>query len=200
MKEAGNDITSHRSKHVDEFAGQEFDYVLTVCVNAKESCPVFFGKAARLHHSFNDPAGVEGSEEKRLALDVYCERDRHPQGPRLRPPRCGNQKREARGAPASRARSAPPRGFALKATPIKRAKLRVMGGKRALRRAHDRRMKDRARRVMKLMCGRRLWPPEPRKVGVNASTHCRPCGSSMCREDGRVPSPRERAFDYRDVP
>lgn len=85
MKEAGIDITSHRSKHVDEFAGQEFDYVLTVCVNAKESCPVFFGKAARLHHSFNDPAGVEGSEEKRLALDVYCERDRHPQGPRLPP-------------------------------------------------------------------------------------------------------------------
>ena len=52
MKEAGNDITSHRSKHVDGFAGQEFDYVLTVCDNAKESCPVFFGKAARLHHSF----------------------------------------------------------------------------------------------------------------------------------------------------
>jgi len=67
MKEAGIDITSHRSKHVDEFAGQDFDYVLTVCDNAKESCPVFFGRATRLHHSFNDPAGVEGSEEKRLA-------------------------------------------------------------------------------------------------------------------------------------
>lgn len=67
MKEAGIDITTHRSKHVDEFAGQEFDYVLTVCDNAKETCPVFFGKAARLHQSFNDPAGVEGSEEKRLA-------------------------------------------------------------------------------------------------------------------------------------
>lgn len=66
MKEVGIDITSHRSKHVDEFAGQTFDYVLTVCDNAKESCPVFFGKATRLHHSFNDPAAVEGSEEKRL--------------------------------------------------------------------------------------------------------------------------------------
>jgi len=45
--------------------GQDFDYVLTVCDNAKESCPVFFGRATRLHHSFNDPAAVEGSEEKR---------------------------------------------------------------------------------------------------------------------------------------
>jgi arsenate reductase len=67
MKEVGIDITSHRSKHVDEFAGKNFDYVLTVCDNAKESCPVFFGKATRLHHSFDDPAAVEGSEETRLA-------------------------------------------------------------------------------------------------------------------------------------
>ena len=66
MKELGIDITSHRSKHVDEFGGQNFDFVLTVCDNAKESCPVFFGKAVRLHHSFNDPAAIEGSEEKRL--------------------------------------------------------------------------------------------------------------------------------------
>jgi arsenate reductase (thioredoxin) len=66
MKEVGIDITAHRSKHVDEFAGRDFDYVLTVCDNAKETCPVFFGKAKRLHHSFNDPATVEGSEEKRL--------------------------------------------------------------------------------------------------------------------------------------
>lgn len=67
MKELGIDITSHRSKHVDAFEGQEFDYVLTVCDNAKETCPVFFGKSARLHHSFSDPAAVEDSEEKRLA-------------------------------------------------------------------------------------------------------------------------------------
>ena len=66
MKEIGIDISSHRSKRVDEFAGQDFDYVLTVCDHARESCPVYFGKAARLHHSFNDPAGAEGSQEKRL--------------------------------------------------------------------------------------------------------------------------------------
>ena len=66
MNEVGIDVTSHRSKHVDEFAGQNFDYVLTVCDNAKESCPVFFGKATRLHHSFNDPAAVDGSEPTRL--------------------------------------------------------------------------------------------------------------------------------------
>lgn len=66
MKELGIDISAHRSKHVDEFAGQDFDYVLTVCDNAKESCPAFFGKATRLHHSLNDPAAVEGSEEERL--------------------------------------------------------------------------------------------------------------------------------------
>jgi arsenate reductase len=67
LKEVGIDITSHRAKNVDEFAGQNFDYVLTVCDNAKESCPVFFGKAVRLHHSFKDPIAIEGSEEKRLA-------------------------------------------------------------------------------------------------------------------------------------
>jgi arsenate reductase (thioredoxin) len=66
MKEVGIDITSHRSKNVDEFAGQDFDYVLTVCDNAKESCPVFFGKATRLHQTFNDPAEVEDAAEKRL--------------------------------------------------------------------------------------------------------------------------------------
>ena len=68
MNEVGIDISSYRSKHVDEFAGQTFDYVLTVCDNAKESCPVFFGKAVRLHHSFNDPAAVEGTDEKRLGV------------------------------------------------------------------------------------------------------------------------------------
>ena len=65
MKEFGIDTTSHRSKRVDEFADQSFDYVLTVCDNAKESCPVFFGKATRVHQSFNDPVAVEGPEEKR---------------------------------------------------------------------------------------------------------------------------------------
>ena len=67
MREAGIDISGHRSKHVDEFAGQPFDYVITVCDNARETCPVFFGEAQRLHRSFDDAAAVAGSEEDRLA-------------------------------------------------------------------------------------------------------------------------------------
>lgn len=67
MKEIGIDISSHRSKTVDEFADQSFDYVLTVCDNAKESCPIFPGHGNRLHHSFDDPAAVNGSEQDRLA-------------------------------------------------------------------------------------------------------------------------------------
>ena len=68
MNELGIDISGHRSKHVDEFDGQQFDYVITVCDNARETCPVFFGNAQRLHHDFDDPAGVAGSEEQRLAV------------------------------------------------------------------------------------------------------------------------------------
>lgn len=67
MKEIGIDISGHRSKSVDEFSGQNFDYVLTVCDNAKESCPIYPGHTNRLHHSFDDPAAVQGSEEQRLA-------------------------------------------------------------------------------------------------------------------------------------
>ena len=68
MRELGIDISGYRSKHVDEFDGQHFDYVITVCDNARETCPVFFGKAQKLHHDFEDPAAVEGSEEERLAV------------------------------------------------------------------------------------------------------------------------------------
>jgi len=68
MRELGIDISGHCSKSVEEFAGQRFDYVITVCDNAKESCPVFFGAAKRLHHSFEDPAALSGSEDERLAL------------------------------------------------------------------------------------------------------------------------------------
>jgi arsenate reductase len=68
MKELGIDISGHRSKHVEEFEGWPFDYVLTVCDNARESCPVFFGQAKRLHKDFEDPAALQGSEEERLAL------------------------------------------------------------------------------------------------------------------------------------
>lgn len=67
MKEVGIEISAHRSKHVQEFNGQPFDYVLTVCAKAKESCPVFFGTGTRLHQNFIDPAVVEGTQEKRIA-------------------------------------------------------------------------------------------------------------------------------------
>ena len=67
MKEIGIDISSHRSKSVDEFAGQEFDCVVTVCDNANENCPVFPGRTERIHWSFEDPAAVEGDWETRLA-------------------------------------------------------------------------------------------------------------------------------------
>ena len=68
MKELGIDISGHRSKRVDEFQGQSFDYVLTVCDNANESCPVFPGHAERIHKAFEDPAAFQGTEEARLAL------------------------------------------------------------------------------------------------------------------------------------
>jgi arsenate reductase len=66
MLEVGIDISGHRSKSVDEFAGQDFDYVITVCDNAKESCPLFPAKTKRIHWSIEDPAAVQGSQEERL--------------------------------------------------------------------------------------------------------------------------------------
>jgi arsenate reductase (thioredoxin) len=67
MNEIGIDISGHRSKSMDEFTGQDLDYVITVCDNANEVCPVFPGKTQRLHWPFVDPAAVEGSEEHRKA-------------------------------------------------------------------------------------------------------------------------------------
>jgi arsenate reductase len=67
MHEIGIDISGHRSKSVDEFAGQAFDYVITVCDNARESCPVFPAATKRIHWSLDDPAAVQGTEEQRLA-------------------------------------------------------------------------------------------------------------------------------------
>jgi len=67
MQEAGIDISGYRSKSVDEYAGQDFDYVITVCDNAKESCPIFPAKTQRVHWSIEDPAAVQGSEKDRLA-------------------------------------------------------------------------------------------------------------------------------------
>jgi arsenate reductase len=68
MRELGIDITGHRSKHVNEYAGQKFDYVLTVCDNAREACPIFPAETRTIHHSFADPADQEGSEEERLTV------------------------------------------------------------------------------------------------------------------------------------
>jgi len=67
MRELGIDISRHRSKHVSEFDGEYFDFVITVCDNAKESCPVFPGATQRLHRNFEDPAAASGSQEERLA-------------------------------------------------------------------------------------------------------------------------------------
>jgi arsenate reductase len=68
MRELGIDISGHRSKSVEEFDGQQFDYVITVCDSARESCPAFFGRAKKLHRDFDDPAALDGSEAERLAL------------------------------------------------------------------------------------------------------------------------------------
>ena len=55
MSEIGIDISSHTSKSADKFVGQNFDYIITVCDNARETCPFFPGHAERIHHSFEDP-------------------------------------------------------------------------------------------------------------------------------------------------
>jgi arsenate reductase len=67
MGEIGIDISGHRSKSVDEFAGQDFDVVITVCDRARESCPIFPAKARLIHQQFEDPASVNGDEATRLA-------------------------------------------------------------------------------------------------------------------------------------
>jgi arsenate reductase (thioredoxin) len=68
MQEVGIDLAGHRSKHINEFVGHRFDYVLTVCDNARELCPVFPGQTIRIHHSFIDPAEYDGAEQERFAL------------------------------------------------------------------------------------------------------------------------------------
>ncbi len=69
MGELGIDISRHRSKHVDDFAGQSFDFVITVCDKAKESCPLFLHAAKHLHHSFEDPPPpTHGTDDERLAI------------------------------------------------------------------------------------------------------------------------------------
>jgi len=73
MATLGLDITAARSKHVDGFVGQSFDYVITVCDDAQEQCPVFSGDTARIHWSFPDPSAVEGSaDERQRAFDLVA--------------------------------------------------------------------------------------------------------------------------------
>ena len=80
MKEAGIDISNHTSNHVDEYANIDFDFIITVCDNAKERCPYFPSKAERFHYNFPDPAKATGTEEEilnefrrvRLLIADYC--------------------------------------------------------------------------------------------------------------------------------
>lgn len=68
MQDIGIDISGQHSKSLDEFSGQEFDYVITVCDNAKEHCSVFYGNTRRIHWSFDDPAAAQGDERQRLVV------------------------------------------------------------------------------------------------------------------------------------
>ena len=80
MNEVGIDISNHTSNHVDEYANIEFDFIITVCDNAKERCPYFPSKAERFHYNFPDPAKSTGTEEEimnefrrvRVLIDDYC--------------------------------------------------------------------------------------------------------------------------------
>jgi arsenate reductase len=67
MKEIGIDISNHYSKNVKDFINDDFDYVITVCDGAKESCPFFPGGKQQLHKGFEDPSSFSGSEEEVLA-------------------------------------------------------------------------------------------------------------------------------------
>jgi arsenate reductase len=68
MYELGIDISDQRSKTLDEFRGQSFDYVITVCNRANESCPTFPGQTRRIHWSFDDPSTATGDHDSRLRV------------------------------------------------------------------------------------------------------------------------------------
>ena len=82
MKEIGIDISKHTSNNITEYFGIDFDYVITVCDNAKERCPYFPTKAVKLHYNFPDPAKAVGTEEQineefktvRSLIKDYCEK------------------------------------------------------------------------------------------------------------------------------
>jgi len=64
MREDGIDISHHTSNHVDEYGNIDFDFVITVCDNAKEQCPYFPTKAQKFHHNFSDPSKTVGTQEE----------------------------------------------------------------------------------------------------------------------------------------
>jgi arsenate reductase (thioredoxin) len=66
MEEIGIDLSGHRSKTLDEFAAEPFAYVITLCGDANEKCPLFFGGVKRMHIGFQDPSRLPGSEEEVL--------------------------------------------------------------------------------------------------------------------------------------
>lgn len=68
MAEVGVDISDHTSKHIDDLAGIDFDYVVTVCDNAREHCPLFPGRAKLVHKAFEDPYYANGSEEEIMTV------------------------------------------------------------------------------------------------------------------------------------
>lgn len=72
MAEIGIDISKHRSKSVDEFVGQDLDYVITVCGNANETCPVFPGATKRLHWPFDDPAEEDIAAFRRVRDQIHA--------------------------------------------------------------------------------------------------------------------------------
>lgn len=80
MEDDGIDISNHTSNHIDEYAHIDFDFVITVCDNAKERCPFFPTKAIKFHHNFPDPAKATGTESEiteqfkivRELIKEYC--------------------------------------------------------------------------------------------------------------------------------
>jgi len=68
MAEVGVDISQHRSKSIDEFARQPLDLLVTVCDNARESCPMYAGAKRQVHWGFDDPAHATGTEEEKMAV------------------------------------------------------------------------------------------------------------------------------------
>ena len=75
MREVGIDISGHRSKSADEFTGRQFDYIITVCDNARETCPVFPGRAERIHRSFEDPPAPGAADQDSTTASFRRVRD-----------------------------------------------------------------------------------------------------------------------------